>query len=750
MKQIFVIVFTLLVIATQAQTFTGNGYNTYFGVLSCSGRVTGYYKNGLKNINGKQKLFRGCNLNTVSTGGNYPSPDSTYITNTNQNSFRVTALMLDNLDSSSNTLCLLGIGYNYATGTENKFFLNRKNTCKPCQIGAGHAFSLYNKYAEYTNDSILISESYYLPYSTVDSATNSVTLYQGNFDVFYDSISLYFRNVEPRGGVPPPAPYTTLNNAQAHYHSRIFRFHDYPNISSPEVTNPQTILALKGKPFTWNPGIIDPDGDSIAVKPMLMRISNSDFHPNGLLSTPTIPCLSPGLSQLQQDTIKKNLVDSSIDILYKPNYSPAQPFGTNAAYSLQPNSGQITFTSPDTGLFLLAYRIEEYRDGQLLGDIMNVRVAVVRDSTGVVLPTISAPQNISGGMYDAATNTLTVCAGTPISFTATGNSALADAQLQASSNALQATPGATLSSSGGGTNSVSFAFSWTPADSNNGFHYLYLDVADTACGTIHLPAHQNSGINIHVISNLHISTQSSICQGDTITLQAVGGYNPLWGTLPGGDPQLQCIQCSWQQLTPDSTTAYVLTRKFGACQSADTTTVTVIRPYTVIARDTSFLNAVPANYVLDATVSPTGNYYIYSWSPAAAVDSPNILHPHPLNPANTNVYVLTVTDSSGCFSAMDTLVLKSNTSGVHTITSTAAPLLRLHPNPAENVLYIDYTSAGSFRLYDLLGRAVLLETLPAGAYSKNISVIDFQAGVYTYRFTDKGGRKVNGKVIINR
>ncbi len=714
-----------------------------------TGANVGYNKVLLNKIDGKQKYYYGCNANWDS----HIPPNPTVIFGasaaTSGNCLN-NILYQNNADSSYKGYShnINGTFITSGTPTFSLFYLTLGNQyCNTCYQTYFDPLTVYKKLTEFHCDSNIISYSQYFPYTMVDSTTQSITLFQKTPDIFDDSLCKYLRNVEPFGGVPVAKVYNLFTSAPyAYYYSRVYHFQDYDSIHSPELNNTNTIAAIRGVPQTWNPGIWDTESDSIAVKPLNLRLSNSRFHPSYVIGgSPSLP-----LSIAQQTFIKHALTDSSQDIIYKPGFSAAQPFGANAAYTLQPATGQISFTAQDTGVYLLAYRIEEYRDGQLLGDMMNVRIAIVRDSVGIKLPQLSVPNNLTGGSYDAATNILTVCSGQSVSFSASATSVLSNAQIALTTNADSAASGSTITYSGGGTASANATFSWSTQNSDNGFHHLYFDAIDTACGPGHLPVHGSKGITIHVISPVSINAQSRICVGDTLLLQAIGGYNPIWSTLPGGDPQLSCVACASQKVTPDSTTAYVLTRKFGACQSSDTTTVTVIRQYTVIARDTSFLNAVPANYVLDATVSPIGNYYKYSWSPAATVDSPNILHPHPLNPANTNVFILTVTDSSGCFSAKDTLVLKSNTSGVHTITSTAAPLLRLHPNPAENVLYIDYTSAGSFRLYDLLGRAVLLETLPAGAYSKNISVIDFPAGVYTYRFEDKEGRKVNGKVVISR
>ncbi len=83
---------------------------------------------------------------------------------------------------------------------------------------------------------------------------------------------------------------------------------------------------------------------------------------------------------------------------------------------------------------------------------------------------------------------------------------------------------------------------------------------------------------------------------------------------------------------------------------------------------------------------------------------------------------------------------------VYTVES-LPPNLEISPNPATSTVTLQTTQSGTLQITDMLGRILLSQPL---AQSKtSLSIAHLPAGVYTYRFTAKGGGTANGKLIIS-
>jgi len=71
----------------------------------------------------------------------------------------------------------------------------------------------------------------------------------------------------------------------------------------------------------------------------------------------------------------------------------------------------------------------------------------------------------------------------------------------------------------------------------------------------------------------------------------------------------------------------------------------------------------------------------------------------------------------------------------------------VYPNPANEVLYIDYTNTtpAAFVLYDMLGNKVYAQDLLS---SKSLNLTAFEAGIYFYTFSVQGKETEVQKLII--
>ena len=124
----------------------------------------------------------------------------------------------------------------------------------------------------------------------------------------------------------------------------------------------------------------------------------------------------------------------------------------------------------------------------------------------------------------------------------------------------------------------------------------------------------------------------TICEGDTVHLDASFGSNPAWqNTL-----SLSCAFCDKPVAAPDSTTTYVVevTTAIG-CRVFDSITVNIVYPDEVGAgEDVSICEGTS----VELEAFGDGNV---SWTPITSLDDPNILNPVAF-PAVTTTYFLTI------------------------------------------------------------------------------------------------------------
>jgi hypothetical protein len=689
----------------------GAGHTNYF----TTGSATGYIKAG-SGFFTKDKIRNRCNIFSTQLAA---SPTFNYYTAAHYKC----AFFFNTSDTST-------VKSDYFTSPSATYPMNlTENGCVKCIDDPAYKLDFLRFPNEYSSGNSISN-----PFSqnAVGSSINAITIYHGTWDIFFDFLGLHLKNVLPGGiayinnrltNLPTPLPV----NAPTHIYSRIFRFQDYFHISSPDATNLHTILGLKGKTITYNPGYVDNEGDSLNIIPLLLHVADSNGRHPLVHMRENWGCGGAAFLPWMVDTMKK-LIKHAAPIQYQPGYSFTNPFGAGSSFILNNKTGEFSFTPADTGLYLLAFRVEEYRNGQLLGDCMNYRLASVKD-TSVTVPVISAPFAISGASFNSSTQTFQICPGQTMSYKAKATSTLAGSQIVLESNATQSAPGSTVSYTGQSTDSAVYSFTWTPSQNDLGPHYIYLDAVDTACGPGHYPVHQNSSVIINVGGSRIVSTDTLICQGDTAKLQnwSPGAYQ--WSILPGGDPALSCTTCPELKVTPNITTTYVLQRTDGDCAGfRDSFTVKVIQNFTISAgNDTSFTGGLPPNYRLNVNVTPPATYYQYTWIPSNKVDTFTLKSPRPINTTNTNTYIVSVQDPYGCFSKKDTIIVRLNTAGVSDIANENR--IDIYPNPFSNNFNIHTSSAGMLTIKTIEGKKLATYKINKG---NNELVLPSSAATGTY------------------
>jgi len=320
---------------------------------------------------------------------------------------------------------------------------------------------------------------------------------------------------------------------------------DAPGVcnSTPTFTNSPSAFFCLGAPISYNPGAVDPDGDSLVYALIPAR------------AYPGTP------------------------IPYQPGFSATQPIKNNGgadAVILDPHTGTMTVTPSVLQVAVVCYQVTEYRNGVMVGQTSRDVEVVVRPCLGNSAPTAS-------GINGTGTYTMQVCAGTPVSFTVNSNDADVGQTVTMNWNAGIPTANFTIS----GSTHPTGTFTWTPTAANIGNNTFTVHVQDNGCPLI---GSNDFGFSINVtppLTTADAGPDQSVC-GSSATLAGVLPYPGLQGTwtLVSGSGAFANLHSANTTVSGLSTGANVFqwTVDYQTCGTrSDQVTVTSFNPVQAVA-----------------------------------------------------------------------------------------------------------------------------------------------------------------------
>lgn len=192
-----------------------------------------------------------------------------------------------------------------------------------------------------------------------------------------------------------------------------------PNDNSPVFSNYPVAFLCLGENFTYNHGVLDLEGDSLVYTFITPRIDNG----------------SP--------------------ILFNPGYSATNFLTSSGPISLNPQTGDINMTPSAFEVGITAIRIDAYRNGVLIGNVMRDIQFQVQNCAPNVLPTAT-------GINGTTNFDTLICAGTPICFDIFTNDLNAGQSLTVTWN--NGVPGASFTTTPDSFPTATFC--WTPAQAD--------------------------------------------------------------------------------------------------------------------------------------------------------------------------------------------------------------------------------------------------------------------------------------------
>lgn len=171
-------------------------------------------------------------------------------------------------------------------------------------------------------------------------------------------------------------------------------------------------------------------------------------------------------------------------------------------------------------------------------------------------------------------------------------------------------------------------------------HYL---IKLTATNSSSCSTTDSADLFIYPIPNVSAGPDTTICLGQSITLNATGAAGYQW--LPPTSSDLSCTNCFNPVTSPTVTTSYYVTGTSpDGCQATDTIVVTVNGPVTVSVNPLADSLCLGQSTQLSASGTD-----VYAWTPATGLSNPTIANPI-ASPSASTTYQVVGSDSKYCFS----------------------------------------------------------------------------------------------------
>jgi len=268
--------------------------------------------------------------------------------------------------------------------------------------------------------------------------------------------------------------------------------------NSPVFTTLPVPYICANQQFNYNHGAIDADGDSLSY------------------------------------SLENPLDDPNNPIPYNAGYSPTDPMDVTGNFNFDQATGQMIFTPSNTQQPVVSVKVEEYRNGQLIGSTMrDIQVVVINNNNcNNQNPLISGINGTPGQNTD--TFSTTSCANSQLCFNINATDPDNDNVTLTYNNGI---PDATFTSNGPGQN-VTATFCWTPSANDIGTHNFAVTVKDDAC-PIYATSTRNYSITVDsgklsvTLDTVEVSCPGGSDGGASVAVSGgTGNYGFEWNTSP--------------------------------------------------------------------------------------------------------------------------------------------------------------------------------------------------------------------------
>ena len=300
-----------------------------------------------------------------------------------------------------------------------------------------------------------------------------------------------------------------------------------------------------------------------------------------------------------------------------------------------------------------------------------------------------------------------------------------------------------VANDGGVYYTMDYGTDWKRLGNNMPFIWVYdieVDIPNNrlVAGTF---ARSIQSIDIDSITNYYTnivanatSTDDTICDGETITLNASGGINYLWTPATG----LTCSNCASTTANPSSNTTYVVQVTAGSAIDYDTIPITVFpsptTPVITVHRDTLFANS-------------SGSFYWYKDGNLISGANQNFIVT-----SVAGTYYATVSNAFGCSKNSNAILFTGFSNvGIDEILSHEFLVYPIYSSEELKIIFdANSNQDASINLYDMHGALIKQQNFTntrIGKNEKSISIANLASGVYIYSL-QIGEQTHNGKLVV--
>ena len=356
------------------------------------------------------------------------------------------------------------------------------------------------------------------------------------------------------------------------------------------------------------------------------------------------------ITEIDGDSLHYSLIDAMTSpnqtAQYQAGYSGTSPIN---GIVLDPLTGIINFTPTITGNYVMNVLIEEFNaNDSLVGSIMQDFQIQIINCNNINPTTPSSVINYSGNAALVGPFNLEACYGDSICFDLVFTDSPSDS-IFISSNIDQVYPGATFSQDGY-LSPVTVSFCYTASNQNTNYSNFTVNASDNNC-----PINGISSVSIstNILSSSDAGQDITLCQGDSVNLNAFGGSIFDWEVLNGDSSSIfnnaSCLNCNDFYAHPFHSTTYKVTSNLsGSCFNIDTIQINVAPDFSYVISSSENVICINGEVQINTTNTPTGNYS-YQWEPSLFLNNNTIANPI-FSSTQTGQfdYELTVSNTQGC------------------------------------------------------------------------------------------------------